>query len=381
LINPIIDAAIVKRLNTTQSLQYAISKNWTHEQTSAVFGDNGVTSRVKALLERNSLTLDGVQVEDYLDTVTLDKAVQDGNAAKLGLTHYKMYSSDPVRGMRTALGKATVPATSTATASALYYPAQAPGVLLPPVTPALITALANGGAPQLPPNVRLLTQAALLSASEVPEGAPYPAGAPSTAFTLTDTDRKFGLILGYSNEMLAAANFDSRVQAYVQGQLEAAANNATDAFLIHLLTTGGTAATVVAGDEHATGVVMAGFAGDLRSAVWIASPDTLATLQSATNPNIGPSGGTYKTLSALASLAAPANTLFLVDRTRITVYDGQLLIESSDEASVVFDTAPGVAPANAAQPTALFQSGLVALKVTKYADAKLLSAPLVITLS
>jgi len=57
------------------------------------------------------------------------------------------------------------------------------------------------------------------------------------------------------------------------------------------------------------------------------------------------------------------------------------MIESSDEASIIFDTAPGVAPANAAQPTALFQNYLVALKVTKYADAKLLSAPLVITLS
>ncbi|OXC78538.1 HK97 family phage prohead protease [Caballeronia sordidicola] len=272
---------------------------------------------------------------------------------------------------RKLLAKAVIPATSTTTASALYYPTQAPGVLLPPVTPSLITALANGGAPQLPPNTRLVTQAALLTASEVPEGDAYPAGAPSLAFTLTDTERKFGLIMTYTRDMLAASNYDSRVQDYVQGQLEAAADNATDGFLVGIMTAEGTAATSVA-------QALASFAGDLRSAVWIASPETLASLQDAANPNVGPAGGVYRTLPALATNAAPDNKLFLLDRKRVAVYDGALIIEQSDEASIVLDTAPGTPGLPVAH---LFQEGLVALKITKYADSKLLSAPHVITLA
>ncbi|AMM13889.1 hypothetical protein AX768_07020 [Burkholderia sp. PAMC 28687] len=376
MINPIINAAILKRLNTTQSLQFAISKDWNLEQTRAVFGDTGVTGRVKALIERNQLTVDGVPVEDYLDTVLLNKAIEQGNSGKPGLMHFPIHSSDPVRGMRAALGKAVVAPATTGNTGALYYPSQAPGVLLPPVTPALITALANGGAAVLPPNTRLLTQAALLSASEIAEGAPYPAAAPSLAFTLTNTDRKFGLILAYSREMVAASNFDSRVQDYVQGQLEAAANNATDAFLIALMTSGGTAAASVG--TAGINAAMATFAGDLRSAVWIANPATLVSLQDAANPNIGASGGVYKGAQALASLAAPAGKLFLVDRARLAVFDGPQIIESTDEASIVMDSAPGAAVEG---PTHLFQSELVALKVTKFADARLLSAPLVINLS
>ncbi|WP_075359817.1 hypothetical protein [Caballeronia sordidicola] len=376
MINPIINAAIVKRLNTSQSLQFAISKDWSLEQTRAVFGDAGVTGRVKALIERNQLIVEGVPVEDYLDTFLLEKTVAAGNVNKSALAHYPLYSSDPVRAMRTANGKAVVAPATTANTGALYYPSQAPGVLLPPVTPALITALAKSGAAQLPPNVRLLTQAALLSASEIPEGGSYPGAAPSLNFTLTDTARKFGVIIAYTREMVAASNFDTHVQDYIQGQLEAAANNATDGFLIALMTAGGTAAasTGTAGINAA----MEAFAGDLRAAVWIGSPATLASLQDAANPNVGANGGVYKGLPVLPSLAAPAGKLYLLDRTRIAVYDGAQVIEAAEDASIIMDTAPGAA----AEPaTNLFQENKVALKITKYADAHLLSAPTVITLS
>ncbi|WP_175871167.1 hypothetical protein [Burkholderia sp. BCC0397] len=78
----------------------------------------------------------------------------------------------------------------------LVYPPQAQGVtsLVPVVTKPLVTMLAELGAPQLPPEVRVLTQAALLAASEVAEGQPYPAAAPGADFVLNGT-RKFGLIL------------------------------------------------------------------------------------------------------------------------------------------------------------------------------------------
>ncbi|BAO86011.1 HK97 family phage prohead protease [Caballeronia cordobensis] len=264
---------------------------------------------------------------------------------------------------------AVAPAT-TANSPALYYPTHAAGVLLPPVTPGLITALSQGGAANLPPNTRLLTQAALLSAVEVPQGGFVPAAAPDIEFTLTTTARKFALIVAFTGEMLAVGSFDNSVSAYVEQQLTDAANNATDAFLIGLMDAGGTAATSVA-------AAISAFAGDLRSAIWIGNPVTLTNLQDAANPNIGPNGGMFKNIPALPSMAAEDGKLYLLDRKRVAVHDGETFIEESTEASIVMDSAPNATMAS----VSLFQKNMRALKITRYADAKLLSAPQVITLS
>lgn len=260
-------------------------------------------------------------------------------------------------------------AINTSNASALYYPSQAPGNLQPATTLPIVTALVQLGAPALPPNTRLLAQAHLLEASEIEEEGFYPAAAPSIDFMLSSR-RKFGLILGFTNMMLAADNFSGAVLQYVKDQLESAANNATDAFMVSLMTNGGTPAAGVAAG-------MAAFAGDLRTAVWIGNPQTLATLQDATNPNIGPRGGVYKTLPAIASLAVPEGKLFLQDVKRIAVSDGLQMVERSTEASVLMDSDPTTATS---APRYLFQEDMTALKITKYADAMLLSAPQVITL-
>jgi hypothetical protein len=344
---------VAEQFSTAEQIRWAVAKNWSYAETVAVFGASSAVARCKREVHERA-----THADYHTDKAGIIKSVFSSRAVV-----------DTVPSVvRT---KAAVPAASTASTSALYYPKQAPGVLLPPVTQSLITQLANGGAAVLPPNTRLLTQAALLTASELEEGAPYPAAAPSLDFQLTSTARKFGIILAYSREMLAAGNFDDSVRAYVEGQLNAAADNATDGFFIELMTSGGTAAASVA-------AAMAGFAGDLRSAVWIGSPETLATLQDAPNPNIGPAGGMYKTLPALASMAAPVGKLYLIDRKRVAVYDGALLIAASDEASIVMDSAPGTSVEAA---TNLFQTELTALKVTKYADANLLSAPTVISLT
>jgi hypothetical protein len=267
------------------------------------------------------------------------------------------------------VAKSVVAAMTTGNTSALYYPSQTAGVVLPPTTEPILSQLVALGAPKLPPNVRILTQGELLQASEVPEDAAYPAAAPSIDFTLTSY-RKFGLILAFYNTLLAADNFSDAVVQYVQDQLEAAANNATDAFMVELMTSGGTAATSVAG-------AMAAFTGDLRAAAWIGNPQTLATLQDAANPNVGPRGGVYKTLPAIASLAVPAGKLLLQDVKRIAVFDGPQIVERSGQASLVMDTAPATASTAA---VSLFQNDMTGLKITKYADAKLIAGPQVITL-
>ncbi|MEY1593816.1 hypothetical protein AB3K92_33940 [Burkholderia sp. Bmkn7] len=254
----------------------------------------------------------------------------------------------------------------------LVYPRQAQGVtsLVPVVTKPLVTMLAELGAPQLPPEVRVLTQAALLAASEVAEGNPYPGAAPGADFVLNGT-RKFGLILAFSDVLLNADN-EGNVISFVQTNLENAANNAIDAAMVTSLTTAaGTAQTTV-------NAAFDSFHGDLRTACWVGNPQTLAKLRSAQEQNIGPRGGTFYDLPALAVLAMPEGLLFLVDAQRTAVFDGPQIIERSNEADIVMDTAPSGSNTTV---TRLFQTNQTAFKITRYADYKLMVNPVAVTVA
>jgi hypothetical protein len=89
-------------------------------------------------------------------------------------------------------------------------------------------------------------------------------------------------------------------------------------------------------------------------------------------------GGTYYQLPAISTVAAAAHKLYLVDRKRVALYDGAMEIMSSEEASILMDSAPGTA---AEAVTNLYQESKVALRVVKYADAKMLTPAQAITLS
>ncbi|AOY98772.1 hypothetical protein BKK81_05365 [Cupriavidus sp. USMAHM13] len=266
--------------------------------------------------------------------------------------------------------KDAVPA-ATATGSALVYPAQQSGVtpLTPQVTRSLIQMLADLGAPEMPPNRRTLTQPENLCAVELAEQDMYPGAAPGTAFVLSGM-RRFGLLLGFSDELLAFAS--DAVVRWVEAVLTNAANNATDAAVI-------AAIQAAAGTAQASvGAAFDVFTADLRTACWIGNPATLGKLQDAANPNIGPRGGTYKTLPALSVLAAPVGTLFLLDAARTAVFDGPQEVARSTEASLILDSDPAnssLAPVN------LFHQNMTALRVTKYADAHLMSAPVAVTVA
>lgn len=264
------------------------------------------------------------------------------------------------------LAKAAVPVATTSNNPELYRPHQAPGVLYPPTTTPIITALAQMGAPQLPPNVRALTQDKLLQAAEIGEAEAVPGVAPATDVTLSSI-RRFGLLMVFEDILFAETNFSDAVVQYVQDQLEMAANNATDAAMIDLFTKQGKAAASV-------GAAIAAFDGDLRTACWIGNPVTLTGLQDAANPNVGPRGGTYKTLQAISSLAVPHGKLILVDVKRTAVFDGPQIIAKSNQADVVVDTPDGP------KVVRLLQENKTALKITKYADAKVIAAPQLITL-
>lgn len=265
--------------------------------------------------------------------------------------------------------KSAVPA-ATAAGSPLVYPSQQSGVtsLTPQVTRSLIQLLKDNGAPNLPPNTRALTQPANLAASEIPEMGMYPGAAPGSAFILSGM-RKFGLLMAFDDTLLALAH--DEVVAWVEAVLTNAANNAVDAAVI--------AAMQAAADTAQTTVNAAfdSFPADLRTAVWIGSPDTLGKLRSAQERDVSPRGGSYYGLPALPVLAAPPHTLFLVDAARTAVFDGPQLVERSNQADVVLDTAPTADMT----PVHLFQQNRTAMKVTKWADAHLMTNPVAVTVA
>lgn len=274
-----------------------------------------------------------------------------------------------------AIKSAVAPATTANTGASvdpgpgLSYVAQQNGVtvLQPLVTRSVIAQLADLGAPQLPPDVRALTQAGVLIAPEIPEGGQFPAAAPGTDFVL-EAARKVGLIMVFNSEL--TINGSDAVLNYVQGNLESAADNGVDDLVTAELLT-------LAGTAHATiKDALTAFDGDIRTACWLGNPDTLTTLRSPQETGVGPNGGVYYQLPALPVLAMPEGVLLLVDAKRTAVWDGPQFIERSNEADIVMDDGKGTATT---QIYRLFQQNGVALKVTKYFDYKAMVNPVALT--
>lgn len=343
-----INGEIIKHLTASEQVKFAIASSWPDEYRQGHTSNKAIPQRVQRAIHLAK----GDEVFVHAGEFVGQSVIRD----RLALT----------------VGKSAVAPVSTAatTGGALFAPVQSSRVVGPVASASLLSALVAAGALGMPANTRVVTQKAGLTAPAIAEGAPYPAEAPGPGFSLV-SDKKFGLVMVFSNEMLAASHFDDSIAAYVQAQLETAANNGTDAFLVGLFTSGGTAATSVAAG-------IASFAGDLRTSVWVGSPATLAGLADAANPNLGLKGGVYKGLPALPSYAAPAGTLFLVDVARLAIFDGPQFIERSIAANIVTDSDPANATTT---PVSMFSTSQTAMKITRYADATLLSAPAVITLS
>lgn len=339
---------------------------------------------------KSSTVVDGIRVIDQFEIIEVsavtvpsnyDALITEVKAAKqLGISMSKSLTAAQqivaalardIPDFETPYAKSAVASISTAAATggALVATNAVSRVIVPAVTESLLAALVRLGAPEMPTETRIVTQKAGLTADEVPEGAAIPAAPPGLAFSLTRY-RKVGLILSFSKDLLDLADFNGSVVAYVQSQLETAAANGTDAFLVDLMTTGGVAVSGVA-------AAMSAFAGDLRTAAFIGHPATLGGLQDAANPNVNARGGIFKGLPALPSYAAPEGKLFLADVARLAVFNGPQFIDKSLGTSVYMDSDPANATSAA---VSMFEKDLVALRIIKYADAALLVAPQVITL-
>jgi hypothetical protein len=292
---------------------------------------------------------------------------------KIGMAGKSIYESlTEMRAMQAEVTKSAVAPFALA-GSEFAYASQVAGVqvLVPVVTRSLVEMFAAMGAPSLPPQVRALTQNAMLSAAEIPEGGMYPAAAPAGDFVLRGS-RKFGLIVALNNELLVLNS--PEVLAWVESNLTNAANNAVDKAVID--------AMVAAAGAAQTNVkaAYAAFGGDLRTAVWVGSPETLGGLRSAAETQVSPNGGFWNGLPCLPVLAAPTGTLFLADVKRTAVYNGTLVIDSSEHADIVMSSTPDTDAATI-KPISMFTKNTTAFRITKYADIKPLVNPVALSVA
>ncbi|MFM0391943.1 hypothetical protein [Paraburkholderia phytofirmans] len=304
------------------------------------------------------------------DAVAKNYAGVPGKSVYDSLTEMRAIQADITKSAVAPYTVAGTGAVGVSQTTGVAYVSQAAGVqvLAPVVTRSLVEMFAAMGAPNIPPNVRAVTQNAMLSAVEIPEGGMYPAAAPASDFVL-DSKRKFGLIVAMNNELLALAS--AEVLAWVESNLTNAANNAVDTAVINaMVAASGTAQTTVK-------AAYAMFRGDLRSAVWVGNPETLGGLRSAAETQVGPNGGFYNGLPALPVLAAPNGTMLLADVKRTAVYNGTLVIESTPHGDIVMDSAPTSAMA----AHSMFTTNTTAFRITKYADAKLLVNPVALNVA
>lgn len=349
---------VTRNLSTTNQVRFAIAGVLTSELAERKYPE---LKFIKQLAEGSTVvTPEAVERAEKEGRKHADKVKAMVSVARAG-----------DRALWAEFTKSAVAPITAAGDTVLVYPGQQAGVtpLTPQVSRSLVAMLKDYGAPALPPQTRALTQPANLSAVELGEGDMVPGAAPGTDFMLSGI-RRFGLLVVFNNELLHFGG--DAVVSFVEAVLTNAANNAVDMAAVN--------AMVAAAGAAKTSVNAAFDAAqfDLRTAVWVGSPETLGKLRSAQERDVSPRGGSYYGLPALPVLAAPANTLFLADATRTAVYDGPMEILRSDEASVVLDSDPAT---SALRPTNLFSENKTAFRVSKFADLHLMTAPVAVSVS
>jgi hypothetical protein len=220
------------------------------------------------------------------------------------------------------------------------------------------------GLTQVPPITRINFEASPVQAAFAGEGVPLPEGVGNIGVMLADK-RKIGTLTVISDELLALTN--DTAETTIQGILVRALSRGVDAALVGAQARGdvspaglASVATPVSGatltDAFAAGVDT--FTGDLMTASVLVNPLTAVTLRSPTESLITANGGQYGGLPAVTSYGVPAGTLFIVDASRIVAAVGDVAVEVSSQASVIY----GAAMVNA------FQTGQRAVRCIQYVD-------------
>jgi hypothetical protein len=113
--------------------------------------------------------------------------------------------------------------------------------------------------------------------------------------------------------------------------------------------------------------------GDLSVSYLITDPTTAVSLSGADRPRAGARGGDVLGIPLIASRSVPSGSIILVDPTGIALGEGPAVGRVSRQASILMDTAPGMASVQAGSPSgpvsaqlvSMFQTNSVALLVER----------------
>jgi capsid protein len=235
----------------------------------------------------------------------------------------------------------------------------------------------------LPLHTRIVAVTSSASAGAVAEGAAIPA----TRLTLSGpmlVEQKVGRIFTTTNEV-ARSNSPASTD-FIDNELRIAISKAVDAAFLSTITAETGVATI-----SSSGMTGAQFLSDLSDALSalslgansrvyaIASQNMLNTIGLLCNtsgsllfPGVGIGGGTACGVRFLASNAANvSDAIILVDGAQVAVGTGLLTLDTSFEAAIQLDDAPG---AGAQSLTSLWQANLAAIRCMRFAGYELLHA-------
>lgn len=131
-----------------------------------------------------------------------------------------------------------------------------------------------------------------------------------------------------------------------------------------------TPATATSNARADISTLIANFAGDLGRSVWIGRPQIFARLASDARIDVGLRGGSLLGAPAFATRNAVADTLILADSDAIVSGNDGFEVTSTTEGSVQMSDSPS----GAAQHVSLWQSGLIAISVTRRFNFKVMRA-------
>jgi hypothetical protein len=234
------------------------------------------------------------------------------------------------------------------------------------------------GLRRVPLRVRTLT-ALGATASWVGEGQAKPMTSLSFSAGSLDPKRVVGLTV-CTNELLRDGSLAA--ESTIRADLIRAVTEALDEAFVASATlpdaptsiTASAPAIPATADPNEDLVDLVGvFDGDLSASYLITDPTTAISLSGADRPRAGARGGDIAGIPLITSRSCPAGSIILVDPAGIAVGEGPAVGRVSRQASILMDTAPGMASVQAGSPSgpvsaqlvSMFQSNSVALLVER----------------
>ena len=239
--------------------------------------------------------------------------------------------------------------------------------------------LNDGGFFRVPPMTRIAVASAGMVAFTVGEGAPKGA----TQGTLTAVELTMGKVTAFltvATELLRAGG--AGALNLLGDELRKAVAKYTDQYFIAQLVTGltaiptaGSSALAIRNDVR---FLLDAVSFDSDARLYFIAPTTIAKRLSSVGdaqggrmfPQLTPTNGLLDGIPLVTSDQATAGTLTLVDASQVAVAAGEIVLDRSDAATLVMDSAPSSPPTASDNYFSTWQTNSTALRAERFLSAQ-----------